>query len=319
MAIQSINPATEEVIAEYEAFSPRQIDEALDDARASFTSWRGTTYAERAAPLLNAARYLRQNKARLAGLITAEMGKPIAEAEAEIDKCAWNCDFYAEQAASFLADEHIKTNARESFVAFEPLGVVLAIMPWNFPFWQVFRFLAPALMAGNTGVLKHASNVPGCALAIEEVVREAGFPHGAFRTLLIPPAAVDALIEDKRIAAVTLTGSDVVGSQVAATAGRALKKSVLELGGSDAFIVLADADLDGAVEFATRARFQNTGQSCIAAKRFIVVEEIAEQFEQRFAAAAAALKVGDPTARDTKVGPMARNDLRDGLDKQVRA
>ncbi len=319
MAIQSINPATEEVLAEYDAFGPRQIDAALDEARAAFKSWRGRTYAERAEPLRNAARYLRSNKARLAGLITAEMGKPIAEAEAEIDKCAWNCDFYAEHAAAFLADEHVTTNARESFVAFEPLGVVLAIMPWNFPFWQVFRFVAPALMAGNTGVLKHASNVPQCALAIEEVIREAGFPHGAFRTLLIPPAAVDALIEDKRIAAVTLTGSDVVGSQVAATAGRALKKTVLELGGSDAFIVLADADLDGAVEFATRARFQNTGQSCIAAKRFIVVEEVAEQFEQRFAAAAKALKVGDPTARDTKIGPMARDDLRDGLDKQVRA
>ena len=317
MAIQSINPATEEVLASFDEFTSTQIDEALDEVAAAFKQWRAASFAERAEPMRRAARYLRANKQRFAGLITAEMGKPIVEAEAEIEKCAWNCDFYAEHAASFLADEPVATNARESFVAFEPLGPVLAIMPWNFPFWQVFRFAAPALMAGDTAVLKHASNVPQCALAIEEVFRESGFPRGAFRTLLIPSSAVDALIDDDRIAAVTLTGSDVVGSKVAAAAGRALKPHVMELGGSDPFIVLEDADLDGAADFATRSRFQNTGQSCIAAKRFIVVEEVADEFERRFAERVSRLRVGDPAERETQVGPLARGDLRDSLDRQV--
>jgi succinate-semialdehyde dehydrogenase/glutarate-semialdehyde dehydrogenase len=318
MAITSVNPATEEVLARFDAFSPEQIDTALEEAHVAFRQWRDISFAQRAELVRRAARYLRANKARFAGLITAEMGKPIAEAEAEIEKSAWGCDFYADNAARFLADEPVDTNARESFVAFEPLGTVLAIMPWNFPFWQVFRFAAPALMAGNTAVLKHASNVPQCALALEEVFRESGFPRGAFRTLLVASAVVQDLIAERRIAAVTVTGSDAVGSSVAATAGRALKKTVLELGGSDAFIVLADADVDGAVECAVRARFQNAGQSCIAAKRFIVVEEVADAFEQRFAAAAARLRVGDPTRRDTQVGPLARADLRDDLDRQVR-
>jgi acyl-CoA reductase-like NAD-dependent aldehyde dehydrogenase len=318
MGITSVNPATEEVLARFDAFSPEQIDTALEEAHVAFRQWRDTSFAQRAELVRRAARYLRANKARFAGLITAEMGKPIAEAEAEIEKSAWGCDFYADNAARFLADEPVDTNARESFVAFEPLGTVLAIMPWNFPLWQVFRFAAPALMAGNTAVLKHASNVPQCALALEEVFRESGFPRGAFRTLLVASAVAQDLIADRRIAAVTVTGSDAVGSSVAATAGRALKKTVLELGGSDAFIVLADADVDGAVECAVRARFQNAGQSCIAAKRFIVVEEVADAFEQRFAAAAARLRVGDPTRRDTQVGPLARADLRDDLDRQVR-
>ncbi|MBO0795079.1 MAG: aldehyde dehydrogenase family protein, partial [Ktedonobacteraceae bacterium] len=318
MTIYSINPATEEVLAEFNEFTPEQIDMALREARQAFEHWRTTSFEERAEPVRRAATYLRQHKPRLARLITEEMGKPITEAEAEIEKCAWNCEFYAQHASRFLADEPVATNARESFVAFEPLGVVLAIMPWNFPFWQVFRFAAPALMAGNAAVLKHASNVPQCALAIEEVFRAAGFPQGVFRTLLVPAQAVEGIIKHRHVAAVTLTGSETVGSMVARTAGEALKKTVLELGGSDPFIVLADADLDKAVEFAVRSRFQNTGQSCIAAKRFIVVEKIADTFEHRFAEAAGRLRVGDPMKRETQVGPMARGDLRTGLDQQVR-
>ena len=318
MVIRSINPATEEVFAEFEEFSPEQVDTVLKEAHQAFEQWRRTSFEERAALMRSAASYLREHKERLAGLTTAEMGKPIVEAEAEIEKCAWTADFYAEHAARFLADEQVTTNARESFVAFEPLGTVLAIMPWNFPYWQVFRFALPALMAGNTAVLKHASNVSQCALAIEEVFREAGFPQGTFRTLLVASSAVEGIIKDRRIAAVTLTGSEAVGSIVARTAGEALKKTVLELGGSDPFIVLADADLDGAVEFAVRSRFQDCGQSCISAKRFIVVEEVAEAFEQRFAEATSRLRVGDPRRRETQIGPVARGDLRDDLDRQVR-
>lgn len=316
--IISVNPTTEELLAEFEAFTPEQIDTALSEAQQTFKQWRNTSFEERAMLMRRAASCLRQHKQRLAGLITAEMGKPIVEAEAEIEKCAWGGEFYAEHAARFLADETIATNARESFVAFEPLGVVLAIMPWNFPFWQVFRFAVPALMAGNTTVLKHASNVSQCALAIEEVFHEAGFPRGAFRTLLVPSSAVANIIKDPRIAAVTLTGSEAAGRIVGRVAGEALKKTVLELGGSDPFIVLADADLDGAVEFATKSRFQNCGQSCICAKRFIVVEEVAEAFESRFAEAVARLRVGDPTRRETQMGPLARGNQRDELERQVR-
>jgi len=306
MVIRSINPTTEEMLAEFEEFSPEQVNAVLSKAQHAFEQWHRTSFEKRAALMRRAVSFLRQHKERLAGLITAE-----------IEKCAWTGEFYAEHAARFLADEPVVTNARESFVAFEPLGTVLAIMPWNFPFWQVFRFALPALMAGNTAVLKHASNVTQCALAIEEVFQEAGFPQGTFRTLLVASSTVDG-IKDSRIAAVTLTGSEAVGSSVARTAGEALKKSVLELGGSDPFIVLADADLDGAVEFAVRSRFQNGGQSCISAKRFIVVEEVAEAFEYRFAEVTSLLRVGDPTRRETQIGPMARGDLRDDLDRQVR-
>jgi succinate-semialdehyde dehydrogenase/glutarate-semialdehyde dehydrogenase len=235
-----------------------------------------------------------------------------------VEKCAGCCDWYAENAARLLADEVVNSSAQHSYVAFEPLGPVLAVMPWNFPFWQVFRFAAPTLMAGNTCLLKHASNVPQCALAIEEVFRDAGFPSGCFRTLLIPGSAVEAVIEDPRDRAVTLTGSDLTGSKVAAASGRALKKTVLELGGSDPFIVLADANLEYTAGMATRARFQNTGQSCIAAKRFLVEDSVAGEFERRFVAAVEQLKVGDPMDRATQVGPMARADLRDALDRQVR-
>jgi succinate-semialdehyde dehydrogenase/glutarate-semialdehyde dehydrogenase len=264
-----------------------------------------------------AARTLRKQKTRLAALATREMGKTIVEAEAEIQKCAWNCDFYAEHASGFLSDEHVEMGLSHSFVAFEPLGVVLAIMPWNFPFWQVFRFAAPALMAGNGAILKHASNVPSCALAIEDVLRTAGLPEGLFRTVLVPGSQVEPLIADARIAAVTLTGSSEVGERVASAAGRSLKKQVLELGGSDPFIVLADADLEAAVTTAVRARNQNNGQSCIAAKRFIVEEQVADEFAARFAETVRALHVGDPMQRDTNIGPLARGDLRETLIEQV--
>jgi succinate-semialdehyde dehydrogenase / glutarate-semialdehyde dehydrogenase len=317
MVMQSINPATEEVLESFEELTHQRAAEALERAHAAFRRWRETSFGERAACLQAAARILREDKARWAGLITAEMGKPIVEAEAEIEKCAWNCDFYAEQAPRYLADEHAETDARESFVAFQPLGVVLAIMPWNFPFWQVFRFAAPALMAGNAAVLKHASNVPQCALAIEDVLKQAGLPDGLFRTLLVPGGAVEELIADPHVAAVTLTGSSEVGEKVAGAAGRNLKKQVLELGGSDPFIVLADADLDAAATTAARARNQNTGQSCIAAKRFIVEEPVADTFTEKFAAAVEKLQVGDPSRRETNIGPLARGDLRETLIHQV--
>lgn len=318
MSIQSINPATEEVIETFEPYTTAQVNLALDEAHNAFFGWRETTFAERGAVLHRVATYLREHKAELARLATLEMGKPIVESEAEVEKCAWNCDFYADNAEKFLADERIATNARESYVSFLPLGVVLALMPWNFPYWQVFRFAAPALMAGNTIVLKHASNVSLTALGMERIFQDCGLPEGAFRTVLVPGAETRRIIEDPRIAAVTLTGSDAAGVSVASTSGQVLKKTVLELGGSDAFIVLEDADLDAAAQMAVRARYQNTGQSCIAAKRFIVVEPVADAFEQKFVEAAAKLRVGDPLDRETQVGPMARGDLRDALEKQVQ-
>src|SRR5579859_5585192 len=318
MSIQSINPATEEVLETFERYNQEQIDEALDQARQAFVHWRESSFAERGALFHRLAQHLRERKVELARTATLEMGKPIAEAEAEVEKCAWNCDYYADNAEQFLADEHIATNAADSYVEFQPLGVILAIMPWNYPYWQVFRFAAPALMAGNTAVLKHASNVSRAALDIERIFRESGLPDGAFRTLLISGAEAEKLIADPRIAAVTLTGSDTAGVAVASASGHALKKTVLELGGSDAFIVLEDADLDGAAQTATRARFQNTGQSCIAAKRFIVVEAVADAFERKFVEEASKLRVSDPLDRQTQVGPLAREDLRNTLEDQVR-
>jgi succinate-semialdehyde dehydrogenase/glutarate-semialdehyde dehydrogenase len=255
--------------------------------------------------------------AAYARTITLEMGKPIVQAEAEIDKCAWACDYYADHAEALLAEQPRETDASKSYVRFDPLGVVLAVMPWNFPFWQVFRFAAPALMAGNAAVLKHASNVPGCALAIEQIFRDAGLPRGLFTSVLIESSAVAGLVADPRITAVTLTGSERAGSSVAATAGRELKKTVLELGGSDPFIVLADADLTAAARTAADARLVNSGQSCIAAKRFIVVESVADTFLARFVDELGSRRVGDPLARETHVGPLARADLRDALHRQV--
>ena len=318
MSIQSLNPATGEILETFEQFSPTQIDEALTAAHTAFQSWREISFAERGTLFRRVANYLREHKTELAQTATLEMGKPIVESEAEVEKCAWNCEYYAENAEKFLADEHVATNATESYVAFRPLGVVLALMPWNFPYWQVFRFAAPALMAGDTAVLKHASNVSRCALEIERVFRECDFPEGVFRTVLVPGAETGKLIADPRVAAVTLTGSEEAGISVASTSGQYLKKHVLELGGSDAFIVLEDADLDAAAQTAVRARFQNAGQSCIAAKRFIVVESVAEVFERKFVEEAAKLRVGDPLQRETQIGPMARSDLRDSLNKQVQ-
>jgi succinate-semialdehyde dehydrogenase/glutarate-semialdehyde dehydrogenase len=318
MRLRSINPATEEVLKSFEPHSREQIEQALGQSAEAFRAWRHTGFAERARLMNGAANYLRANKSRLGAVITSEMGKPITEAEAEVEKCAWNCEYYAGNAEGFLRDESRVSSASESYIQYTPLGTVLAIMPWNFPFWQVFRFAAPALMAGNTAILKHASNVPQCALAIEEIFTAAGSPRGVFRTLLVPGSETGPLIEDPRIAAVTLTGSEAAGSETAALAGRALKKSVLELGGSDPFIVLPDADLEAAVKTAVRARYQNAGQSCIAAKRFIVVGKAYEEFRDRFVEAVRALKVGDPMDRATQIGPLARKDLLDSLERQVR-
>lgn len=260
---------------------------------------------------------LRSQAARLAEVITTEMGKPIAESEAEIEKCAFGCDFFAENAEGFLADESTPSDTPNSSVVFEPLGIILAIMPWNFPFWQVFRHAAPALMAGNVILVKHAPNVPRCSFAIRDLFRQAGFPEGVLSVVMIDIPQVTSIIADPRVQAVTLTGSDHAGSQVAALAGQHLKKSVMELGGSDPFIILEDADLDEAVETAVKARFQNSGQSCIAAKRFIVEEAIADEFEARFVAAVEKLVIGDPRDRATRIGPLARSDLRDNLSRQV--
>ncbi|HEX5370337.1 MAG TPA: NAD-dependent succinate-semialdehyde dehydrogenase [Dehalococcoidia bacterium] len=319
MAIDSINPATEEVIASFEEHSPKQIDEALDRSIAAFRAWRETSFAHRAGLMHAAARELRRDASRLAGLITAEMGKPLPQSRAEVEKCALCCEYFADNAEAFLADIPKPSAASESYVAFDPLGPVLAIMPWNFPLWQVFRFAAPSLMAGNVGVLKHASNVPQCALAIENVFTQAGFPVGAFQTLLVPGAKAMSLVEDARIAAVTLTGSEEAGSRVAEASGRSLKRTVLELGGSDPYIVLDDADLEAAARIAIDARFQNAGQSCIAAKRFIVTESVADEFEARFRNGIEELSVGDPSEASVRIGPLAKGDLVDTLEQQVEA
>src|SRR5438128_2548931 len=318
MSIQTINPTSGEVLETFEPYTERQINEALEQARHAFVEWRATPFAERANHLHSIASYLRDHQAELASLTVLEMDKSITEAEAEVEKCAWNCDYFAEHAQEFLRDEHDATNATQSYIAFHPLEVILAVMPWNFPYWQVFRFAAPTLMAGNTAVLKHASNVSGVALEIERIFQEAGLPQGVLRTVLVPGSETRKLIADPRIAAVTLTGSEAAGVEVAANSGHVLKKTVLELGGSDAFIVLADADLDQAAQVGITARFQNNGQSCIAAKRFIVVDAVAEAFERKFVDAASKLRVGNPLDYETQVGPMARDDLREALDRQVR-
>jgi succinate-semialdehyde dehydrogenase/glutarate-semialdehyde dehydrogenase len=313
----SVNPADGSSGETVQAFSEEQIEETLQQAAEAAPDWRDRPIEQRSELMREAAVILRDNSESFARMMTLEMGKPIREARAEVEKSALGCEYYADHGAAFLADEEIASDAGRSLVAYQPLGTVLAIMPWNFPFWQVFRFAAPALVAGNTGLLKHASNVPQCALAIEQVFTEAGFPQGVFRTLMIPSSQVAGVIEDARVHAVTLTGSEPAGRQVAATAGAAVKKTVLELGGSDPFIVLADADLGLAVETAVASRFLNTGQSCIAAKRFILVPEIAEDFVSAFRAAVETLPVGDPLDEANRIGPMARHDLRDELHQQV--
>jgi succinate-semialdehyde dehydrogenase/glutarate-semialdehyde dehydrogenase len=318
MSFRSINPVNGNTLRVIDAFTPTELESALRASSTAGAAWRRYAVRERSRLLNAAAGHLQGNAGEFAELMTLEMGKPIREARAEIEKCAWVCEYYAEQGPSFLEDEPIGSDASRSLVAWQPLGAVLAVMPWNFPFWQVFRFAAPALMAGNTALLKHASNVPQCALAIESVFAASGFPDGVFRSLMIPSAQVAGVIADARVQAVTLTGSEPAGREVAAAAGKHLKKSVLELGGSDAFVVLEDADLELAAREAVTARFLNSGQSCIAAKRFILVESIAEDFLQRFKAGVEALVVGDPLDEQTQVGPLARADLRDQLHAQVQ-
>jgi succinate-semialdehyde dehydrogenase/glutarate-semialdehyde dehydrogenase len=317
MAIESINPATGERIRTYEEMPRAAVDDIIAKTHAAFLAWRGTSFDERAQRMRAAARILRTKADAYARLMAQEMGKPIRDGIAEAQKCALGCDFYADNAEGFLARESVETEAHASFVTFNPLGVVLAVMPWNFPFWQVFRFSAPALMAGNAAVLKHASNVPGCALAIEEIFREAGFPENLFRTLMIGSRQVDPVLEHPLVRAASLTGSGAAGRAVASKAGQMLKKTVLELGGSDPYLVLEDADLDLAATVCTKGRLVNSGQSCVAAKRFIVVEPVRNEFEKRFVEKMKAAKVGDPMSMETEVGPLARHDLRDTLHRQV--
>lgn len=318
MTIATINPATGEQLKTFEPLSDGEIEARLDLAMQAFQAWRRTSFEERAAVLQRVADLLESEKQRWGELMTIEMGKPIVAAIAEAEKCAWVCRYYAEHAAEFLADEPATTDASQSFVRYLPLGPILAVMPWNFPFWQVLRFAAPALMAGNVALLKHASNVPQCALAIEELFRRADAPEGVFQTLLIGSDKVKGLLEDPRIKAATLTGSEPAGSSVAATAGAEIKKTVLELGGSDPFIVLPSADLDAAVRTAVQARTINNGQSCIAAKRFIVHREIAGDFEGGFVEQMAALRVGDPLDPETEIGPLATPAIVEELHEQVQ-
>ncbi|WP_226041089.1 NAD-dependent succinate-semialdehyde dehydrogenase [Natrinema sp. DC36] len=318
MSIESTNPATGDVVDSFEETSNEERDEHVRRASETFEEWSETPIETRQRLLAKAAEVLRENEEDYAELMTEEMGKPIGQARDEVEKCAWVCDYYAETAAEHLQDEVIASDeSARTVVAYQPLGPVLAIMPWNFPFWQVFRFAAPNLAAGNVGLLKHASNVPGCARAIEDIFEQAGFPEGAFTSLLISSDEIDTVIEDDRIAGVTLTGSDGAGRAVAETAGSQLTKSVLELGGSDPFVVLEDAPMDETVETAVQARLINNGQSCIAAKRFIVVDDVYDEFLDRFADEMAAQTVGDPMNEDTDIGPQAREDLMEDLHGQV--
>ena len=315
--LRSIDPATGRELATFPELDQAGIESAIERSWSTRHAWRDAGAEVRASILRSVAGVLRADKQRYAALLTSEMGKPIVEAEAEVEKCAWTAAWIADNAPRLLADEPIESTASESYVRFQPLGVVLAVMPWNFPFWQAFRAGLPALAAGNVMMLKHSSNVPQCALAIEEVFREAGVPEGAFQTLMIGSGPVERIVSDRRVAGVTLTGSEGAGSLVAAAAGKALKRSVLELGGSDPFIVLRDADVAAAATVACRARNQNNGQSCIAAKRFIVEESVADDFEELLAKAVGALQIGNPMDRGNQVGPLARADLVDELERQV--
>jgi succinate-semialdehyde dehydrogenase/glutarate-semialdehyde dehydrogenase len=316
--IASINPATGATLRTFEPLTEPQIEDRLRRAAAAYQAYRRTSFAERARWLSGAAEILESEKERLGRVMTLEMGKPIGAARAEAAKCALACRYYVEHGERLLADEPLDAGAGRSFIRYQPMGPVLAVMPWNFPFWQVFRFAAPALMAGNVGLLKHASNVPQCALGIEDIIRRAGFPPDVFQTLLIGSAQVERVIGDARVQAVTLTGSEPAGAQVASQAGRRIKKTVLELGGSDPFIVMASADLERAARVAVEARTINNGQSCIAAKRFIVDARVAGEFERVFVAGMAALRVGDPMDESTQVGPLATPEILEGLDEQVR-
>jgi succinate-semialdehyde dehydrogenase/glutarate-semialdehyde dehydrogenase len=318
MPIASINPSTGETLKTFTALNESQIEEKLQRAADTFHLYRRTPFAERELMMFRAAEILETDKQEFARIMTTEMGKPIKGAVQEAEKCALVCRYYAENARRHLADQTVETNATRSFVHFQPLGPVLAVMPWNFPFWQVFRFAAPALMAGNVGLLKHASNVPQCALAIEDIFLRAGFPVGAFQTLLIGSDGVEKVLNDKRVVAATLTGSEAAGRSVASIAGKQIKKTVLELGGSDPFIVMPSADLDQAVTTAVKARTINNGQSCIAAKRFIIASGIYETFERNFVAQMRGLRIGDPMQESTDIGPLATPQILKDLDEQVR-
>lgn len=315
--IKSINPATEQEIQSYSEMGKEEINRIIINADKSFDHWKRTSFSERADKMRAAGVILRKKKEILSILMTVEMGKPIIQSRSEIDKCALVCDYFAENAERFLQDEKVETEATNSFITYQPLGVILAIMPWNFPFWQVFRFAAPNLMAGNAGVLKHSSNVTGCGLAIEDIFRGAGFPENLFRTLIVPSKDVDEIIRHDKIRAVTLTGSTAAGRSVAGIAGSALKKSVLELGGSDPYIILEDADLEKAAEICVNSRLINSGQSCIAAKRFIIVDNVYRKFEELFVDRMKLKIMGDPMKEETNIGPQARNDLREELHRQV--
>ena len=318
MAIASINPATGETLKTFNALTAEQLEDKLQLAADTFRTYSRTSFAERKPLMMRAAEILETKKKDFGKIMTLEMGKPLKAAIAEAEKCAWVCRYYAENAEHHLADILVETNARKSYVHFQPLGPVLAVMPWNFPFWQVFRFAAPALMAGNVGLLKHASNVPQCALAIEEIFATAGFPKGAFQTLLIGSDAIEGILNDSRVVAATLTGSEPAGRSVAATSGKQIKKTVLELGGSDPFIVMPSANLDEAVTTAVKARTINNGQSCIAAKRFIIADAIYDEFEKRFVEEMRALKIGDPMDESVEIGPLATPQIVNDLDEQVK-
>jgi len=317
MPIQTLNPATGKVEKTFDELSDADVDKAIARSVSGFHALRGLSFADRATLMMRAAEILEDREETYGRLLTTEMGKTFASAKAEVKKCAWACRFYAEHAEEFLADRPIETKAQRSFARYLPIGPVLAVMPWNFPLWQCFRFAAPALMAGNTGLLKHASNVPQSALAIEEVFRDAGFPEGAFQTLLVGAGKVERILKDERVRAATLTGSEPAGRAVAATSGDHIKKTVLELGGSDPFIVMPSADLDAALDAAVTGRTLNNGQSCIAAKRFIIHQDVYKDFRDGFVARFEALKVGDPMADDTDIGPLAMAQTRDDLNSQV--
>ena len=319
MGIATINPATGETLKTFEPLSNEAIAEKLDRAHTTYQTYRLVPFKQRATWLNKAATILDDECERWGQLMTLEMGKPLKGAIAEVKKCALVCRYYADHAEQFLTDEYVETDASQSFIAYQPLGVILAVMPWNFPFWQVFRFAAPALMAGNVGLLKHASNVPQCALAIQTILQQAGFPEGSFQTLLVPANKVADVVTDSRVMAATLTGSEAAGASLASIAGKDIKKTVLELGGSDPFIVLESADLEAAASTAVTARMLNNGQSCIAAKRFIVQESIADAFTEAIIQKFAALKIGDPMHPDTDIGPLATPTIRDELVQQVDA
>ena len=318
MPLETINPATGDLVKSFDEITKKEVDDIINHTHDAFLSWKNVSYSERSKLMMNAANVLKDKKEEYGKILTLEMGKPIKQATSEVEKCAWVCEYYAKNTETILKKELIETDASESYVQFDPIGVVLAVMPWNFPFWQVFRFAAPALMAGNVGILKHASNVPMSALAIEQIFLHAGFPQNVFKTLLISSSQVSDIIKNPKVKAATLTGSEHAGKKVASNCGKELKKTVMELGGSDPFIILKDANLDEAIDTAVTARLINNGQSCISAKRFIVVEDVYEEFEKKFVEKIKVVRTGDPMNEETELGPMAREDLLEELHDQVK-